>query len=164
MTARIHSILPRVALVGGLLLPVAGFLLLSSLSRSYQPPPGTDVFELVRGTWAWTTAESTCRTDPQTISFTPDHKGMIITLAHPGKLADGTFDSIAYYDILRVTQNSIRGAIRGETRLTADSEPVVWDLVVESPDRFAWHRTDWPTWEQTRDMRRCPPTSRQPPS
>jgi hypothetical protein len=164
VTSRIHSILPRIALIGGLVLPVAGMLLLSSLSRSYKPPPGTDVFALAQGTWAWSTSESTCRTDPQTISFTPDRKGMLITLAHPHPLADGRLDSVAYYDILRVTRNSIRGALRGETRLTADSQPVVWDLVIESPDRFAWHRTDWAPWQQTRDMRRCPPTSSHAPS
>jgi len=89
---------------------------------------------------------------------------MVITLAHPYKLATGAYDSVAYYDILRVTPNSIRGAIRGETRMTADSQPVVWDLVVESPNRFAWHRTDWASWEHTQDLRRCPPPSRQPPS
>ena len=158
MTSRIHSILPRVALTAGLLLPVAAFLMWRSITRGYEPPSGTDVFALAQGTWAWTTSDSTCFTDPQRISFTPDHKGMLITLAQPFKQADGTLDSVAYYDILRVTRNSIRGAIRGETRLTADSQPVVWDLVLESPDRFAWHRTDWAQWEHTRDLRRCPVT------
>lgn len=153
--SRIHSILPRIALAIGLLLPVAGFLLFRSFTKSYEPPPGTDIFALVQGSWAWTTADSNCLTDPQRITFTPDHRGMIITLAHPFTRPDGTQDSVAYYDILRVTPNSIRGAIRGETRLTADSQPVVWDLVVRSPNRFAWHRTDWAGWELTRDMRRC---------
>jgi hypothetical protein len=159
MTSRIHAILPRVALASGALLPLVAFLLYRSFTKTYVPPPGTDIFTLVQGTWAWTTSDSSCRTDPETISFTPDRKGMIIALGRPYKLADGTLDSMAYYDILRVTPGSIRGAIRGETRLTADSQPVVWDLVVEAPDRFAWHRTDWASWEHTRDLRRCPTAS-----
>ena len=163
VAARIHSILPRVALAIGLLLPIPVFLLFRSLTKGYEPPPGTDVYTLVRGTWAWTTADTNCRTNPQTISFTPDRKGMIITLAHPYKHTDGTFNSVAYYDILRVTPNSIRGAIRGESRLTADSEPVVWDLVLESPNRFAWHRTDWANWEHTRDLQRCPSSQQRSP-
>src|SRR2546425_2895954 len=124
MTSRIHSILPRVALAGGLLIPIAALLLWRSFTKGYDPPPGTDVFTFAQGTWAWTTADSNCLTDPQRISFTPDHKGMLITLAHPYKHADGTYDSVAYYDILRATRNSVRGATRGETRLTADSQPV----------------------------------------
>lgn len=155
MTSRIHSLLPRVALAIGLALPVVAYFLFRSFTRTYDTPAGTDVFALAQGTWAWTTADSNCRTDPERISFTPDRKGMIIT-ARPWKQEDGTLDSVAYYDILRVTRNSIRGAIRGETRLTADSHPVVWDLVLRSPDRFAWHRTDWASWETTRDLRRCP--------
>jgi hypothetical protein len=155
VTARIHSILPRVALAFGLFLPVAGVLLYRSLTKVYEPPPGTEIFALVQGTWAWTTSDSSCVTDPEAISFTPDRNGMIIALAHPYKLSDGSFDSVAYYDIQEVTRSSIRAAIRGETRLTADSQPVVWDLVVKSPDRFAWHRTDWARWARTRDLRRC---------
>ena len=156
MSSRIHSILPRVALASGLAIPILGVLVYRAFTTTFTPPPGTDVFTLAEGTWAWTTADSNCRTDPERITFTADRKGMIITLARPYKLADGTLDSVAYYDILDVTPNSIRGAIRGETRLTADSQPVVWDLVIKSPSRFAWHRTDWSRWMTTRELRRCP--------
>jgi hypothetical protein len=154
-----HSLMARAALIVGLLLPVALFVLYRSVTRTYDPPPGTDLFSLVQGTWAWANSDSTCASDPQTISFTPDRTGMIIRLAHPYKLADGTVHTFAYYDILRVTRSSIRGAIRGETRLTPDGRAVVWDLILESRDRFAWHRTDWQTWERTRDLRRCPVVS-----
>lgn len=164
MTSRIHSILPRLAYASLLLVPIVGIALYRSYTRTYEIPPGKDIFAVVQGTWAWTTSDSNCVTDPHRISFTPDHTGMLITLAHPYKRADGTLHSVAYYDILRVTRSSIRGAIRGETRLTADSQPVVWDLVLRSPDRYTWHRTDWARWEHTQDIRRCPEPPAQLPS
>jgi hypothetical protein len=156
MASRIHSILPRLALASLLLIPIALVVLYRSFTKAYVVPPGKDIYSIVQGTWAWTTSDTNCLADPHRIAFTPDHKGMTITEAHPYKLPDGTLDSVAYYDILRVTPTSIRGAIRGETRLTDDGQPVVWDLVLKSPDRYTWHRTDWAAWEHTQEIHRCP--------
>jgi hypothetical protein len=155
MTSRIHSILFRAALASVLVVPIAGFLVYRAITNPYEPPPGSDVFALVQGSWAWSTSDSNCVKEPEKISFTPDHKGMIITLARPYRLPNGRWDSVASYDIRSVTPASIRGSMRGETRLTADSQLVVWDLVLTSPDRFVWHRTDWASWEHTRAVRRC---------
>jgi len=156
MASRIHSLVPRAALAGIVLVPVAGFLVYRSLTSTYEPPSGTDVFALAQGAWAWSESDTSCLTEPESISFTPDHKGMIITMAHPYKLPNGRWDSVAFYDVVSVTRASIRGAMRGETRLTADSQLVVWDLMLKSPDRFVWHRTDWAKWQHTRAVRRCP--------
>ena len=156
MPSRIHAIVPRVALALGpalLLAAVGGYLL---YMRPYEVPTDTDIFTVVQGTWAWTTSDSNCVTNPHTITLTPDHTGMIITAAHPYHRADGRLDSIAFYDIRAHTRSWIRGAIRGETRLTQDGRPVVWDLVLKSPDRYAWHRTDWVAGGYTRAIRRCP--------
>lgn len=156
MPSRIHAIVPRVGLALApvlLLAAVVGYVL---YVRPYEVPADTDIFAVVQGTWAWTTSDSNCATDPHTITFTPDHTGMIITAAHPYRRADGRLDSIAFYDIQAHTRSWIRGAIRGETRLTADGRPVVWDLVLKSPDRYAWHRTDWVAGGYTRAIRRCP--------
>lgn len=62
------------------------------------------------------------------------------------------------YDILGVTRSSIRGAIRGETRLTTSGHPVIWDLVLTGPDEYRWQRTDWAhtPWNYTGSIRRCP--------
>lgn len=156
MASRIHSLLPRVGLA------VAPLFLLAAVAylwydRPYEVPADDDIFSVVQGTWAWTTADSNCATDPHTIAFTPDHKGMIITAAHSYRRPDGRLDSIAFYDIQSHTRSSIRGAIRGETRMTDDGRPVIWDLVLKSPDRYAWHRTDWMPGGYTREIRRCSP-------
>lgn len=155
MTSRIHSIAPRVAIGVAIVLVAAlvgGYL---RYNQPYTVPAGTDVFAAVQGTWAWTTSDSSCATDPHTITFAPDLKVMTITTARPYRRPDGTFDSVAVYDIHAHTRSWIRGAIRGETRMTADGRPVVWDLVLKSPDRYAWHRTDWNRWGYTREIQRC---------
>jgi hypothetical protein len=80
---------------------------------------------------------------------------MTITSSEPYEGFQGKLDSVAVYDILEHTQGWIRGAIRGETRLTAQGEPAVWDLVLRSPDRYAWHRTDWVRGGLTQEIHRC---------
>ena len=81
---------------------------------------------------------------------------MTITSSKPYELEDGTLDSVAVYDIAEHTDSWIRGAIRGETRLTSEGEPVVWELVLRSPNKYAWHRTDWIAGGLTAAIERCP--------
>jgi len=123
--------------------------------RPYSPPTGTDIFTAVQGRWAWTTADSGCATKWHTIAFTSDRKVMTITSSKPYQGADGKLDSVAVYDIQAHDRGWIRGAIRGEQRLTADGHPVVWDLVLRSSDRYAWHRTDWFRGGYTAEIERC---------
>jgi hypothetical protein len=147
--------MPRIALVAGPLLALGAARAYVHYTRPYQVPIGTDVFAVVQGTWAWTTSDTNCAKNPHTITFTPDHKGMLITASHPNHRPDGRLDSVAFYDIRAYTRSSIRGAIRGERRLTDEGRPVVWDLVLKSPDRYVWHRTDWAPEGYTREIRRC---------
>jgi hypothetical protein len=156
VASRIHSLLPRLAIAVAL----PGVALLVAVyvwsTRPYVVPAGGDIFAVVQGRWAWTTKVGGCTNDWHRISFAPDHTVMTIASSKPYKTADGTFDSVAVYDVLAHTQSWIRGAIRGETRLTPDGRPVVWDLVLRSPDRYAWHRTDWALGGYTMEIKRCP--------
>jgi hypothetical protein len=155
MPSRIHAIVPRVAIAA--VLPILVLIIGAYLwsTRAYVVPPGMDIFTVVQGTWAWTTADSPCTGAWHRITFSPDHRVMLITNSKPYKGADGKLDSVAVYDIQASTHSWIRGAIRGETRLTAVGRPVVWDLVLRSADRYAWHRTDWVRGGYTREIQRC---------
>jgi hypothetical protein len=153
--SRIHAILPRIAVALALPLLAGGVGAYVWLTRSYEVPEGSDVFEVAAGRWAWTTDSTDCTTEWHTISFSPDRQVMTITNSEPYERPDGMLDSVAVYDVVEHTRGRIRGAIRGETRLTADSQPVVWDLVLRSEDRYAWHRTDWIRGGLTREIQRC---------
>lgn len=61
----------------------------------------------------------------------------------------------ATYDLLELKPSRLRGAIRGEKRLTDNGKPVVWDLVMFSPDEYHWQRTDWDPWGYTPAIVRC---------
>ena len=67
-------------------------------------------------------------------------------------------DPVTTYDVRSVSQSTVRGAIRGETRTTNDGVPVVWELVLTGPDEYRWRRTDWAStpWSYTASVHRCP--------
>jgi hypothetical protein len=72
-----------------------------------------------------------------------------------GSWAWTTSDAVTTYDVLLHTASGLRGAIRGERRLTATGAPVVWDLELRGPNRYDWHRADWAFYERTAEIQRC---------
>ncbi len=81
---------------------------------------------------------------------------MMITYEQPTVLVGGEATDAVTYDLFEVTQNYVRGRIRGETRLTASGDAVIWDLMLLSRDSFCWHRTDWGPGGCTSQSIRCP--------
>jgi hypothetical protein len=125
--------------------------------RQYDVPVRTDIFTVAAGRWDWADADSFCVKDPHTISFSPDHRVMTLRHLQPSTDSAGVMRWAWEYDIQEVSRHHIRGRIRGEERKTASGEPVVWDLVLQSPDAYYWHRTDWPFMGVTKPVRRCLP-------
>ena len=125
-------------------------------SPGYEVPRETEIFDVVEGTWAWTTTEDGCAGEPQGISFSSDRDQMFVTRLAEAPDSTGSRKSRSTYDVLDHSRSHIRGLIVGETRLTEKGEPVVWDLVLLSEDAFAWHRTDWSDYVLTESLRRCP--------
>lgn len=124
--------------------------------RPYSIPQGADIRTQVAGRWDWTSHSAPCTDSAHVIAFPGDGKVMTITQQSRWVDSLGRDRSVATYDILRTTSSSIRGAIRGEERLTSDGRPVVWDLVLVGPNEYRWHRTDWPSvWGYTRSIIRC---------
>jgi len=89
------------------------------------------------------------------VSFSSDHRTMYFRRNRAFRDATGKVEATAQYDIISVTPSRLRAQIRGELRKTSDGTPVIWDIVMKSHDRFAWHRTDWPFREATGDIVRC---------
>ncbi len=125
----------------------------------YEVPAGTDIFEVASGTWGWTTGpdSSFCVTRWHTVAFSPDRSIMTITASEPWTDSAGVSHQVTVYDISEHSRHHVRGQIRGETRLTANGTPVVWDLVLRSADSYHWHRADWPSFSYTASVDRCPP-------
>jgi hypothetical protein len=151
----------RVALrvAGGvivLLLVIVAITAYQTRVRPHSLPPGVDIRTTVAGKWAWTTDKKGCA-QPHTIAFADG--GKVMTIVQPARdISDA--DETTTYDIQLVTQSTIRGAIRGESRLKDDGTPVVWDLVLVGPDAYRWRRTDWSSpWGYTASIQRCPPTA-----
>ena len=146
-------------LTGGVLALLLALVIVGLWSTRVSPysvAEGTDIRTAVAGHWAWVSDTAGCRA-AHTIAFDAGSKVMTITSS---RTRDDTSaaNTLTTYDILSSTRSSIRGAIRGETRLTADGKPVVWDLVLTGPNEYRWKRTDWSanSWSYTGPIRRCP--------
>jgi len=118
----------------------------------YSVPEGADIRATVAGRWTWDSDTAGCWR-AHTIAFADGGKIMTITSGD-----SGATQKVTTYDILSATRSTIRGAIRGEKRMTDRGTPVVWDLVLTSPDDYRWKRTDWSEtpWSYTGRIRRCP--------
>jgi hypothetical protein len=122
-----------------------------SLSRKQYVYPDRDLPSHLIGRWDWTTSAHPCGDGAHVIAFSEDRKTM--TISHPAAQADTGWS--ATYDILSLSPSRLRGAIRGEKRLTDAGIPVVWDLVPFGPDEYHWQRTDWQAWAYTAGIIRC---------
>jgi len=146
---------------GGLAV-VAVVVVLYLIGRTIRVDPylvaeGTDIRDVVAGRWSWTTEKPPCGDAAHIIAF--EDSGTVMTIRSSDIAADSGV-VVTTYDITQTTRSSIRGAIRGETRMTDDGKPVVWDLVLVGPSEYRWHRTDWPLTavSYTGAVKRCPPT------
>jgi hypothetical protein len=136
---------------------LAGIGLWSARVSPYALPAGADIRKTVAGRWDWTTHAATCTDSAHVIAFPGDGKTMTITSQFPIVDSLGRDHTVSTYDIRLSTPSFIRGAIRGETRMTSAGTPVVWDLVLVGPDEYRWRRTDWSTpWGYTGSIVRCP--------
>jgi hypothetical protein len=122
-----------------------------TLSHAGYVFPDHDLPSHLIGRWDWSTRARPCGDSAELIAFSPDHRTM--TISRPAHLADTGWT--ATYDVSIVTPSRVRGAIRGEKRLTENGVPVVWDLVLFKADEYRWHRADWKPWGYTPRMIRC---------
>ena len=120
--------------------------------QRYEMPERDDVYGVVSWTWNWAGRRGTCRDNPHTITFSPDRGTMVLSYARA--IDDDERREFAY-ELRGTTRSGVRGRIPGETRLTDNGEPVVWDLVLTSSDSHRWHTTDWLDGVFTPEVVRC---------
>ncbi len=123
------------------------------LSNVGYAVPGGDLPRHLEGRWDWASAKTPCSESAHVISFSDDRQTMRII--QPASGADTAVTTI--YDVVEISPERVRGAIRGETRQTSKGIPIVWDLVMITADQYQWQQTDWSFWQFTGAVRRCPP-------
>ena len=139
-------------LAGGFVLTTA--VGMWSLSRMGYAFPDQDLPGHLQDRWDWSTRAHRCDDSAHVIALSSDRKTMTISLPPRSSTDTGW---TATYDILSLSSSRLRGAIRGEKRLTDNGVPVVWDLVLFGPNEYHWHRTDWKPWQYTAGIIRCGP-------
>jgi hypothetical protein len=127
-----------------------------------EPSPATagEVFSLAVGTWDWWRGDSTCLGNPHEVTFSSDRREMLLTFKAP--IDTSTGKRVVRYRILEVgphlfpePAHVVRASMEGETRRTTGGDLVIWDLVLATPNRYHWHRTDWEAGAVTRPIVRC---------
>jgi hypothetical protein len=136
--------------------------------RATAPASGTvaaqseagEIFRPVAGSGDWARGDSTCLGNTHTIAFGGQGREMVLTFREP--IDSVSRQRVVRYKVLQAGSNVqpelpvvIRAAMEGETRRTESGVPVVWDLIMASPNRYHWHRTDWPNGGVTGAVIRC---------
>lgn len=141
--------------IPAVLLAVLGYATWPWTRAEYAAPSQDAFFSIAAGVWDWE-SDSSCTTDPQVITFSPGRDLMVITSREKWATDSGDSVRASVYDLSDRSLSRVRGAIRHEDRKTSEGQLVKWDLVLQGPDRFAWHRTDWDSTATTASLRRCP--------
>lgn len=123
----------------------------SGVAPERSPTADSTALEVLEGRWNWVNQD--CNRNPFTLEVTPDRKSLVLTFAEPDTAGR---PMVSVYRLLGQGSDFVRGQIEGEDRLTDQGEPVVWDFLLLGQNSFCWHRTDWPPYECTRQLRRCP--------
>ena len=121
----------------------------------YKVEKPEQIFSVLEGKWDWEYLENSCRENPFTINFSENRKKLYLTYEN-SKNGEGKIEKKVYtYNLLALSLFGVRGQIEGETRLTVDQKPIVWEFILLSKDEFCWHRTDTPTGSCTKKIVRC---------
>ena len=115
MASRIHSILPRVAMVVmPLLLGGIGYAVYHRLARRYDVPNGSDIFRAVEGKWAQSGSRGNCDTNWVAVRFTPNHAELMLAYPMPrcGRMGSSIPSSAILCWVIRGTRYASFGAAK----------------------------------------------------
>ncbi len=131
--------------------------------RNERPLPSVatadSIFAIAEGLWDWEGSEKECEAGQQEITVSADRRTLLLVTRpmEAGEAPDTTRYRVieAGPQLLPWAPFAIRLDMEGEDRRTDDGKLVVWDLVLQSRDRYHWHRTDWPPNGMTEAVIRC---------
>jgi hypothetical protein len=121
----------------------------------YRVEKQEQIFSVLEGKWDWEYLENSCRENPFSINFSENRKKLFLTYENAKNSEGKTEKKVYTYNLLAISLFGVRGQIEGETRLTEDQKPVVWEFILLSKDEFCWHRTDSPIGSCTKKIVRC---------
>lgn len=132
---------------------IGSFTLLAGCSS--LPKEQRQKISWLEGTWQVPGVES-CSAQPRNIHFAPVRSKLYVRYPRGSQTIDGeNFKKKWIYLVLSATEDRVRLALQGESRVDASGLPVTWDLRKISPDKFCWRRSDWPFDECTIASTRC---------
>jgi hypothetical protein len=131
------------------------FLTALLLASGCSSTPPASIRTDISGKWGWVgTLPDSCGVNAEHYAFSEDGRELLLTREEPIDFG-GKQLSEFHYEILAESRRIMRMRILGEYRRTSSGQPVVWDLVLKSRNRFCWHRTDWQSQTCTSDILRC---------
>lgn len=124
------------------------------------PEPATfeSILAAMEGEWDYVGSPLLCGPRRHTITTSPADSSFTVTTPAFGNAPE----EVVEYHILRVgggvvpgLEYVVRARLPGETRRGEFGELVSWDLILESADRYRWHRNDWYDDQRSADVLRC---------
>ncbi len=104
-----------------------------------------------RTPWGWTVSENVCVDDLRHFTFNDEMDVMYSDIEE--------FEELVVYRVHKYGPNSITMEIDGETRMTNEGIPVVWELRFAGPDALCWRATHWSFFDCSAFLVRCPEVS-----
>lgn len=116
------------------------------------------ILAAIEGEWDYVSSPHLCGPQRHTITASLADSSFTVTTPAVGTAAAEVIE----YRIQRVgggivpgLEYVVRAQIPGERRRGEYGELVSWDLILESADRYRWHRNDWYDDQRSTDVLRC---------
>jgi hypothetical protein len=123
--------------------------------RVTNPPPDPGLFAaLTAGSWGLADAKD-CEAESHRFAFSANDTRAMITYKKSFTGIDGRTKNTSDYLVLYAEANKITMYLENESRRTDAGDRVVWVLILESPSRYSWRRTDWKPGVATAKRVRC---------
>ncbi|MBI4826317.1 MAG: hypothetical protein HY807_07845 [Nitrospirae bacterium] len=99
-------------------------------------------------------SDSDCNNNSHSIVFNSDKSEAAFIFQKPVYSADAN-NLVDKYKIININGDTLTMSLIGETRKDDSGNTAVWNLVFEEPDKYYWHRSDWPDNKKFSITKKC---------